>query len=38
MSIQEAYRILSKPYCLTTIAERAEAKTVLNEVHGVNHG
>ena len=36
MSIQEAYRILSKPHHLTTSAERAAAKAVLDEVHGVN--
>ena len=37
MSVQEAYRILSKPHHLTTPAERAAAKAVLGEVHGVNN-
>ena len=37
MSIQEAYRILSKPHHLTTSAERAEAKAILNEIYGVNN-
>ncbi|MDC0644028.1 hypothetical protein OAP32_00460 [Crocinitomicaceae bacterium] len=35
MSVQEAYRILSKSHHLTTPTERAAAKAVLDEVHGV---